>query len=141
MWIERIRDWTTDAVFAGPATVQGLQACERELGHRLPPDLRELLLETDGVEGEYGLGLIWPARRIATDNSMFRQSPDFAALYMPFDPLLFFADAGNSDQFGFVLRDDRRDIFVWDHETDSRTWAAPSLSTYLEWWLDGRLTV
>jgi hypothetical protein len=24
---------------------------------------------------------------------------------------------------------------VWDHEQDSRTWVAPSLRTYLEWWL------
>jgi hypothetical protein len=72
---------------------------------------------------------------------MFRESPEFAAIYMPFDPLLFFADAGNGDQFGFVPRDSRRDAFVWNHEDDSRTWAAPDLSKYLEWWLGGRLTV
>jgi SMI1-KNR4 cell-wall len=140
-WIDRIGGWTPEADFAPPATTQDLKACERELRHPLPPDLRQLLLESNGVEGEYGLGLIWSAGRIAADNVMFRRSPQFARLYMPFDPLLFFADAGNGDQFGFVLRDDRRDVFVWNHETDSRTWAAPSLAAYLEWWLDGRLTV
>src|SRR5690349_9564624 len=113
-WIERIKGWTTDAVFTGPATREELEACEQELGHALPPDLRELLLETNGVTGEYGLGLIWPADRIAADNASFRRSPDFAALYMPFDPLLFFADVGNGDQFAFVLRQHRRDVFVWD---------------------------
>jgi hypothetical protein len=35
----------------------------------------------------------------------------------------------------------RQDIFVWDHETDSRTWVAPRLEEYLEWWLDGRITL
>ncbi len=49
--------------------------------------------------------------------------PDFANLYMPFEAMLFFADAdaGNGDQFAFVIRDRPADVFVWDHETDSRT--------------------
>ena len=59
-----------------------------------------------------------------------------------FDPLLFFADAGNGDQFAFVItagKIRRPDIFAWDHENDSRTWVAPSLAKYLEWWLSGDL--
>ncbi|MEZ5281816.1 MAG: SMI1/KNR4 family protein [Acidimicrobiales bacterium] len=60
---------------------------------------------------------------------------------MPFDPLLFFADTGNGDQFAFVLTPPRDDIFVWDHETDSRTWAAGSLDQYLQWWADGTLKI
>jgi hypothetical protein len=106
-----------------------------------PHDLAELLRESDGVEGEYGLGPIWPAARIAAENLQFRADATFATLYMPFEPMLFFADAGNGDQFAFVIRDRPADVFVWDHETDSRTMVAPSLATYLEWWLDGRLTV
>jgi hypothetical protein len=72
---------------------------------------------------------------------MLRSSPDFANLYMPFEAMLFFADAGNGDQFAFVIRDRPADVFVWDHETDSRTMIAPSLATYLEWWLNGRLSI
>jgi hypothetical protein len=30
---------------------------------------------------------------------------DFKELYMPFDCLLFFADAGNGDQFGYPICD------------------------------------
>jgi hypothetical protein len=70
---------------------------------------------------------------------MFRRDPDFARLYMPFQPLLFFADAGNGDQFAFVMRDRPTDVFVWDHESDSRQMVAPRLATYLEWWLDPRV--
>lgn len=91
--------------------------------------------------GEYGLGLVWPIERIQGDNLMLRSSPDFANLYMPFEPMLFVADAGNGDQFAFVIRDRPTDVFVWDHETDSRTMVAPSLATYLERWLNGRLSI
>jgi hypothetical protein len=63
---------------------------------------------------------------------------------MPFDHLLFFADAGDGDQFAFgILNGEIRnpDIFVWNHENDSRTWVAPSLDVYLEWWINGKLKV
>lgn len=139
VWIELIRGLEPDAEFQSPAADEAILACEQTLGHRLGPDLAALLRETNGVHGKYGLGLIWPIEQIAADNDAFRTSPDFAKLYMPFDPLLFFADAGNGDQFAFVLRDQRRDVFVWDHETDSRTWIAPGLTEYLTWWLDGRI--
>ncbi|WSL80461.1 SMI1/KNR4 family protein [Kitasatospora sp. NBC_01266] len=58
---------------------------------------------------------------------------------MPFDPLLFFADAGNGDLFALLPRIGRPDVFVWNHEDDSRTWVAPSLAKYLEWWLTGQI--
>lgn len=105
----------------------------------MPGQLAALLRESNGVDGEYGLGLIWPIERITADNLDFRNTAEFAHLYMPFDPLLFFADAGNGDQFALVPRTGRPDVFVWDHENDSRTWVAPGLSEYLNWWLTGRI--
>jgi len=62
--------------------------------------------------------------RIAADNVGFRSNADFRELYMPFDPLLFFADAGNGDQFAFPRTPPRDEVFVWDHEDDSRRWVA-----------------
>jgi SMI1-KNR4 cell-wall len=141
MWRERILGWTVNATFNDGAPEAAIDACETALGQTLPRELADLLRESDGVEGEYGLGLVWPVERIKKDNLEFRANVTFATLYMPFEPLLFFADAGNGDQFAFVIRDRPADVFVWDHETDSRTMVAPSLATYLEWWLDGRLTV
>jgi hypothetical protein len=35
------------------------------------------------------------------------------------------------DQFVFVLRDNKRGIFVWDHETDGRDLVAGDLESYL----------
>jgi len=103
----------------------------------LPGDLTSLLSETNGVTDRYGAGLIWSTDRVISDNQSFRES--FAELYMPFDALLFFADAGNGDQFAFPLTSAgaRDDVFVWDHESDSRRWYASSLEQYLTWWLGG----
>nr|WP_329202312.1 MULTISPECIES: SMI1/KNR4 family protein [unclassified Streptomyces] len=52
-------------------------------------------------------------------------------LYMPFDALLFFGDNGGGDQFAFVQTPRRPDVFVWEHETDSRRWVAGDLRDYL----------
>lgn len=141
MWLERIVGWTGGATFHEPAAEAAIHACEAALDQTLPRDLVDLLRESNGVDGRYGLGLVWSVERIQADNLLFRTDGAFARLYMPFEPLLFFADAGNGDQFAFVMRDRPLDVFVWDHETDSRTMVAPSLATYLEWWLDGRINV
>ncbi len=64
--------------------------------------------------------------------------------YMSFENLLFFADAGNGDMFAFgiihgVIK--RSDIFVWDHEDDSRRCIAPSLQWFIEQWLSSKLSI
>lgn len=94
------------------------------------------------VNGHYRLGLIWSFEPIVNDHLTFRTNVGFSNLYLPFDSLLFFADAGNEDQFAFpiYLSSARcQELCVWNHEDDSRTWVAPSLATYLEWWLNGTI--
>ena len=101
-----------------------------------------MLKETNGVSDDYGCGHVWSTERIQQDNLQFRTFEDFKDLYMPFDCLLFFADAGNGDQFAFIQLNGeihRRDVFAWNHENDSRTWVASSLKKYLELWLSGKL--
>ncbi|MGX1805300.1 SMI1/KNR4 family protein [Nocardia sp. NPDC055321] len=103
------------------------------LGQAVPDELRELLRGSDGVRDEYGSGLVWSAREIVEQNIEFRRDPEFARLYMSFDQLMFFGDNGGGDQFCYVRVPAERnsDVFVWDHETDSRTWVAGSLADYL----------
>ena len=144
MWRERLRSRTAVAKFQPGAEAAVIAGVEMALNIRFPAELIAILEESDGVSGEYGLGLLWPLSRIQEDNLSFRSSIDFKTLYMPFDSLLFFGDAGNGDQFAFsilsgVVR--RNDIFVWDHETDSRTWVAPSLGVFFDWWLTGKIKV
>ena len=133
-----------EANFSEPAEEPALSAAETQLGMRLPQELRELLAESNGVLGQYDLALIWPIERIVADNRLFRENESFKTLYMPFDGLLFFADAGNGDQFAFAVAGGqvrRPDIFVWDHEEDSRRWLAKDLGDYLEGWLSGRIAI
>jgi hypothetical protein len=143
MWKELIQPLTRECEFAPPASVGQVTTAELALGVKLPDALRDLLCETNGVNGEYGLGLVWPVERIVADNLAFREYESFRELYMPFTHLLFFADAGNGDQFAFPIHADgvihRPDIFAWNHEEDSRSWVAPSMKEYLDWWLSGRI--
>ena len=144
MWIKSLQDISVDCQFTSPASEEELAAVEQALKVRLPEDLAALLRETNGLLGEYELGLIWSCDRIQSDNLMSRGNPDFKELYMPFDALLFFGDAGNGDQFAFSICSGairRKDIFVWDHESDSRTWIASSLKRFLEGWFTGEITI
>jgi hypothetical protein len=141
-WRKHVGALCAEAAFRDPASSTDLAATERIVASSLPAELRELLRQTDGIKGRYGEGLIWPCARIAADNRLFRENEQFRDLYMPFDPLLFFADAGNGDQFAFPVCGGevrRPDVFVWDHETDSRNCVAPDLARYLEWSCSGKL--
>lgn len=144
MWKELIQNLTKISKFRSSVDRFDISKAETALGVSLPNSLTDLLAETDGVEGEYSLGLIWPIKKIVNDNLSFRRNPDFGKLYMSFDNLLFFADAGNGDQFAFTILSGvirRPDTFIWNHEDDSRTWVAPSLQQYLKWWLTGKLKI
>jgi SMI1-KNR4 cell-wall len=137
MLVQRIAAWG-EATFNPPATEQQLIHCEQELGHLLPDELRAVLAETNGIEGEYEIDVLWSAERIAMDNTEFRSSADFSELYMPFDPLVFFADAGDGNQFAIALRGNF-EIFEWHHENDSRVWVAPTVLRFIEDFMTGKL--
>jgi hypothetical protein len=144
MWRELISKHCSACVFRAGVADRALHEAERSLGIALPLELRSLLSDTDGVEGEYGLSLVWPLDRIVEDNLRFRSQAVFRKLYMPFDALLFFADAGNGDQFAFCILDGevrRSDVYAWDHEDDSRSWLAGSLRSYIDGQLSGSIRV
>ncbi|HDR7613306.1 MULTISPECIES: SMI1/KNR4 family protein [Bacillus cereus group] len=143
MWKNIIRSISLDLRLKNPATKDELTEVQKYLHVELPNDLSHLLQETNGIEGEYG-DFIWDASRIKTENMNMRNTVVFKDLYMPFDCLLFFADGGNGDLFGYSILNgivQRDDIYVWNHENDSRTWVAPSLKTFMEWWGSGKITI
>lgn len=126
-----------------PASPPILDELETTLGVVLPPELRGLLGEMNGVRDKYG-PLIMSAEEMLKTNRSFRENEDFGELYMPFDCLLFFAEAGNGDLFAYpVVAGTARphDIFAWDHENDSRIWVAPALRTCIEWWVTGKISL
>ena len=131
MWMERAAELFPEAEFSPPADPAAIDAIERGLGLPVPADLRDLLAETDGLRGEWGLDVIWPAARILAGNQDFRTFEDFAELYAPFDGLLFFGDNGGGDQFAYLADAPAEGIFVWEHETDTRRKVADDLADYL----------
>ncbi|GHH08880.1 SMI1/KNR4 family protein [Streptomyces rubradiris] len=114
-----------------PAEPSDLVTAEKRLGRSVPAELRQLLLESNGVIGHFLVNTVWSLDRIVETNLYFRSDETFAQLYMPFDALLFFGDNGGGDQFAFVRKPERPDIFVWEHESDSRRWVARDLRDYL----------
>ncbi|GHF06515.1 SMI1/KNR4 family protein [Streptomyces griseoluteus] len=131
MWKEAAAEALPEVEFRAPVDATALAEAERRLGRGLPAQLTALLMETNGVVGAYGTDVVWSLDRIVEQNLLFWSPDTFPGLYMPFDPLLFFGDNGGGDQFAFVLAPERPDIFVWDHEDDSRLWAARELEDYL----------
>lgn len=130
MWRELAMEFP-DVELRDPAIAAFLADIEEQLGQPIPLPLRALLTETDGIAAHYGTEFIWTSERILTENLDFRRSEQLKTLYMPFDSLMFFGDNGGGDQFAFVRTPERDDVFVWDHETDSRTWISPSLERFL----------
>ncbi|MFF7504411.1 SMI1/KNR4 family protein [Streptomyces lavendulae] len=131
MWRETASQAFPGVGFRESAPAPELAEAERRLGREIPPELKQLLLESNGVIGQTSVDTVWAIDQIVEQNRVFWSDPSFARLYMPFDALLFFGDNGGGDHFAFVQRPQRPDIFVWEHETDSRRWVAGDLRDYL----------
>ena len=96
----------------------------------MPEVLHDLLLECDGLTA-WSAEYVWSARQILEMDGEFRSNQEFEHLYLPFDGLMFFGGNGGGDQFAFVDRGGRSDVFVWEHEDDSRRWIANDLEDFL----------
>ncbi|MEL7622700.1 MAG: SMI1/KNR4 family protein [Clostridiales bacterium] len=105
-----------------PAAQQQILDAEKLLGNELPADLKELLLAMNG-DGCF----IFSVEQIVDTNLSARKF-DWC---MPLDCLLFFADNGCGDYYGYPItpqdgvRDDN--VFMWEHEYDNRIWKANNL--------------
>jgi hypothetical protein len=119
-----------DCEFLPPVSPAALTLAENAIGCQLPDDLKKLYLQTDGVSAHYGSPLVMPLQQAIHENAMHRSSSELQALYMPFTHMLIFGGAGNGDLFFFPIRADGSladNVFIWDHESDSRQYFANSL--------------
>lgn len=158
-WIGYIRDVYIQAaasgsdtipVFDSPASHQLIDDCEKRLGVIFPKELKDLLLQTNGVrervstaKGEIDSGyFLFSIERILEINVFQRtQIGDYT---MPLDCLLFFAEDGIGDYFGFAVVNGRiphSRIYFWNHEDDSRVSIAPSLEYFIKNWRLGKIKV
>jgi hypothetical protein len=131
-WKHLISAITTDAEFNSPVSATDFAAVEQQLKLSLPAELRELMLESNGITADYNV--VWSIGDIQRRNLEFRALKGFRELYMPFDHLLFFGDDGGGDQFAFAVQADgiihNPDIYRWEHETDARSWFAGRLEQF-----------
>lgn len=131
MWTQTVLEACPEAGLREPVQESELVKAEGRLGRVLPPELKQLLLESNGVIGHSQVDTVWSIDQIVEQNLLFWSDESFAQLYMPFDALLFFGDNGGGDQFAFAQKPQRPDVFVWEHESDSRRWVTGSLRDYL----------
>ncbi len=131
-----------------PSSELEVSQISAEFKIELPLELVEFYKETNGIceminKEEIG-DFIWKTERLVEENKACRTNPDFKNLYMPFDCLLFIGDVGNGDNFGYSIQNNRiikTDIFIWNHENDSRVWVAPNLETLVKWWMNGDIEI
>ncbi|WP_078552018.1 SMI1/KNR4 family protein [Bacillus alkalicellulosilyticus] len=145
MWKEIVNSISNEHYFKDPATKLEIAQVQKELNVELPEELAALFYETNGVYDNWGCPLIWSTSQIIKDNLFYRNYEDYKDLYMPFDNLFFFSDAGNGDLFCYaILKNgtiEKTDIYVWNHEDDSRTWVAASLKHFIQGWITGEISV
>lgn len=140
MWKEYIQSLDAGCKFQPPATEEQIAEVEAYLSVPLPEELRQLLLESNGVESENGDSIVFSTKGIFGTNEEMRNDKEFAELFMPFDNLLFFADDIGGNFFGYgitkcgIVTDM---IFCWDHDSDNRLSVHWKLKPYLKWYLEG----
>jgi hypothetical protein len=140
-WRDLVQGICPKCRFEPPASEEALvEVAEALLGVVAPEDLQALWREANGIADAYGDG-IWSVERTIRENLELRSYPEQNDMYMPFDPLFCFADAGNGDLFFFPIQAggiNRRDVFRWDHENDNRVWVASDLQRFVEKWYSGQ---
>lgn len=130
MWRERILGITSEVELGPPATLDHLAEVQDSLNWRMPASLHSLLLECNGLVA-WSAEYVWSTERLLEMEDQFQPAAEFDSLYLPFDGLNFFGDNGGGDQFAFVDRAGKSDVFVWEHEDDSRRWVANDLEDFL----------
>ena len=149
-WKEYLQNFSSaktpgfDLKFYPPMDEINLEMAEKKLEDKFPQELRNLYLETNGIglvlltgnqEGESLIGyLIWPLEQVITENLNFRSDVVLKKIYRSFNNFLFFSDAGNGDQYAYLIKNDNSEannqIFRWDHEDDARRFFAGSLQEF-----------
>jgi len=136
MWQTLITELDTksETISSSPATEDQIKVAEALLHISLPESLRSFLSEMDGLSDVYGLNIVWSINEIQLNNIHMRQDGLAAKTFVQYGMLLFFADAGNGDEYAFRVKEGQitqDDIFVWRHEDDRLEWVELSLEMYL----------
>jgi len=142
MWKDLIQNISTGCIYGEPASIEDIEVLEKLFSIQIPKELRSLLYETNGINDSYGYSLIWSIEKIIRENLNLGERLE--DVYLPFNNLLFFADARNGDMFGYSISDrsiKQNDIYLWNHRNNEQTQIAPSLNDFVEDWIRGKLSI
>lgn len=130
-WRDRILLCFPDAKINPPALPGQIEKIEKELNRLLPDSLKSALKEADGFSDHTGACIIENLSFLVSDNLDLWSYTD---LYMAPTSMLAFGGPGNGDRYFFPIlpnNDYKDEVYIWDHEDDSRTWVAQSLRDLL----------
>ena len=136
MWKELLVELFEDDIeLHSPAAVADIRAVELKIAATFPPDLKALLLETDGFETRIRGLCLFGVRQNQRENFLtvhheLFNSKEYRELYQSFSGLLFFASDGMGGYFAFDLRGPEV-IVWWDHEEDTRRECGTDLADFL----------
>lgn len=126
-----------------PVDPDALGDAEDRLGLTLPPALRSLLVESDGISGTGRGEPVWPVERIAEENLLLRTEGSTPALPDGADEdLLFFGDMGEGRLLAYELKVDEiaeTDVYLWQPDLREAVWVASDLQSLLDDWYRGDL--
>ena len=144
MWKDQLISISKECQFKAPATEADISLIKRELDIDPPEKLAELCKETNGVFGNYGISFIWSTEQMVKENLFFRAIHKQSDSMRLLDTFLFISEAGNGDLFGYSIENgsiQNDDIYVWNHEDDSRCVIASSLEEFIKGWILGEISV
>jgi hypothetical protein len=144
VWKEYVSSFSKDYQFEEPVTEAEILSIKEELFVELPKVLVALYQETNGIYGVYGTSLIWSTKQILKENKFFWSLHENRDFIKPLNDFLFFSDAGNGDLFGFKISNGNiqsEEIYVWNHEDDSRSIISASLEEFVKGWMNGEISV
>jgi SMI1-KNR4 cell-wall len=104
----------------------------------------DLYNQTNGVYGNNGISFIWSIEQLIRENIFLRTIHEQRDFIKPLDTFLFFSDGGNGDLFGYSIVNgsiQNEDIYVWNHEDDSRSVIAISLEEFIKGWIVGEISI
>ncbi|MGF9947197.1 SMI1/KNR4 family protein [Priestia megaterium] len=142
MWKDLIQNTSTECVFGEPASLEDIAAFEKLFNIQIPDELKTLLGETNGTTNSNGCPLIWSTEQIIRENLNLGERIEDT--YILFNNLLFVADAGNGDMFGYSTSEGfikQNNIYIWNHESNRRNQVATSLKEFVEGWISGKLSI
>jgi hypothetical protein len=133
--------------FEPPAYAAALERVERGLSCRLPQDLRDLLLEADGImelsnfDGSWSenMWLVWPLAEVRERNLELRRERGEGRF--PPGALAFSSAGADGIVFAFDLKTDGAAVFAWDPLEAQLARKAPSLREFISGWIAGKISV